>query len=129
MKFSFSKKQLNISLFLGLVWLANAVFQTFFNENPKWYDYSWFIFAIIYLGIYFYRKHYNYITIDNTFIRKNWWFGKKLLKKDIIKIKHYGGEFILKTTNKELKINLALIDTSTRIEIKKELEKLNAECI
>jgi hypothetical protein len=127
MKIRYKKKQVNLNLFLGIVWLANAIVQTVVNENPSWVDYIWYLLSGFYLITYFYQKKEKYLTIENGIIKQNWPFGKKLNLTEIKRIRHFAGEYILKTELNEMKINIALIDENSLSDLKSELKKLNTE--
>lgn len=77
MKIEYKKKQVNLNLFLGVLWLANAFIQTVVNKNPSWFDYIWYFLSGFYLLTYFYQKNEKYLTIENGIIKQNWPFGKK----------------------------------------------------
>ena len=127
MRIRYKKKQVNVNLFLGLIWLANGIVQTGFNENVGWYNYFWFLFSGIYLIIYFYQKKEKYLTLENGIIKQNWPFGKRMNLNEIKRIRHFAGDYILKSENKELTINIQLIDEESLLDLKMELKKLNAE--
>jgi len=129
MRIRYKKKQVNLNLFLGIVWLANAIVQTVVNENPSWFDYIWYLLSGFYLITYFYQKKEKYLTIENGIIKQNWPFGKKLNLTEIKRIRHFAGEYILKTELNEMKINIGLIDEESLSDLKSELKKLNAEWI
>ncbi|MDN3494275.1 hypothetical protein [Winogradskyella bathintestinalis] len=127
MRIRYKKKQVNINLILGLIWLANGIIQTGFNENAGWYDYFWFLLSGFYLIMYFYQKKEQYLTIENGIIKQNWPFGKKLNLNEIIRIKHFAGEYTLKSELQKMKINIDAIDEESLSELKTELKKLNVE--
>jgi hypothetical protein len=129
MRIRYKKKQVNLNLFLGIVWLANAIVQTVVNENPSWFDYIWYVLSGFYFITYFYQKKEKYLTIENGIIKQNWPFGKKLNLIEIKRIRHFAGEYILKTELNEMKINIGLIDEESLSDLKSELKKLNAEWI
>jgi len=58
MRIQYEKKQVNLNLYLGLLWLVNGIIQTVRNENVDLFDYFWFLISGIYLLIYFYLKIY-----------------------------------------------------------------------
>ncbi|MFC5196640.1 hypothetical protein ACFPH8_14980 [Bizionia hallyeonensis] len=127
MRIRYKKKQVNINLILGLIWLANGIIQTGFNENAGWYDYFWFLLSGFYLIMYFYQKKEQYLTIENGIIKQNWPFGKKLNLNEITRIKHFAGEYTLKSELQKMKINIDAIDEESLSELKTELKKLNVE--
>jgi len=125
MKISYKKKHLNINLILGLVWLVWFFVGVFVNEEPNWTDYGWLIISLSYLGLYFYQKHYTYLTIENGMININGPFGKKLNMNDLKQIKKFAGDYILKTDQKELTINTQIIDPNSLAQLDAELKKTN----
>jgi len=127
MKIPYKKKQLNINLILGIVWLINGIVQTYFDEKLRWYNFGWFILSGVYFIIYINQKTKNYLTIENGIIKENYPFGKKINLDEIKLIKHFAGDIILKTEKTELTINTLLIDEKSIPELKTELKKLNVE--
>ena len=127
MKIGYKKRHLNVNLIFGLIWLVWFFIGVFGKEEPNWTDYGWIVISLMYLGMYFYQKNYNYLTIENGFIKQNWPFGKKMNLNEIKRIRHFAGDYILKSENKELTINIQLIDEESLLELKTELKKLNAE--
>ena len=127
MKILYKKKQVKLNLIMGIFWLIYGIVLVVFNEDMNWFDYGWFVFSGIYLIIYFYQKKEKYLTLENGFIKQNWPFGKKMNLNEIKRIRHFAGDYILKSENKELTINIQLIDEESLLELKTELEKLNVE--
>ena len=127
MKIPYKKKQLNINLIFGIVWLINGIIQTYFDEKLRWYNFSWFILSGVYFIIYINQKTKNYLTIENGIIKENYPFGKKIYLDEIKLIKHFAGDIILKTEKTELTINTLLIDEKSIPELTTELKKLNVE--
>jgi len=127
MKIGYKKRQMNLNLFFGLIWFINGILQAVFNENPKWFDYFWFILSGLYLIIYFYQIKKKYLTIENGIIKQNWPFGKKINLTEIKQIRHFAGDYILKSEKKEMTINIQLINEESLSDLKTELKKLNVE--
>jgi hypothetical protein len=127
MKIGYKKRHLNVNLIFGLFWLLWFFIGVFGKEEPNWTDYGWIVISLMYLGMYFYQKNYNYLTIENGFIKQNWPFGKKMNLNEIKGIKHFAGEYILKSELKKMKINIQLINEESLLELKTELKKLDVE--
>ena len=127
MKIGYKKRHLNINLIVGLIWLVWFFIGVFGKEEPNWTDYGWIVISLMYLGMYFYQKNYNYLTIENGFIKQNWPFGKKMNLNEIKRIRHFAGEYILKSELKKMKINIQLINEESLLELKTELKKLDVE--
>jgi len=127
MKIGYKKRHLNVNLIFGLFWLLWFFIGVFGKEEPNWTDYGWIVISLMYLGMYFYQKNYNYLTIENGFIKQNWPFGKKMNLNEIKRIRHFAGEYILKSELKKMKINIQLINEESLLELKTELKKLDVE--
>ena len=127
MRIRYKKKQVNLILYLGLLWLVNGIFQIVFNENPKEIHYYWFVLSGLHLIIYFYQKKGEYLTIENGIIKQNWPFGKKINLDEVKNIRHFAGEYILKSESQKMKIDIQLIDEESLPTLKAELKKLNVE--
>ena len=127
MRIGYKKKQLKLNLIMGIVWLIYGIILVIFNEDVNWFEYGWFVFSAIYLIMYFYQKREKYLTLENGIIKQNWPFGKKMNLNEIKRIRHFAGDYILKSDKKELTINIQLIDEKSLLELKSELKKLNAE--
>ena len=127
MKIGYKKRHLNVNLIFGLIWLVWFFIGVFGKEEPNWTDYGWIVISLMYLGMYFYQKNYNYLTIENGVLRINGSFGKKINLAEIKRIKKFAGDYILKTSKKELTINTQIIDTNSLAKLNAALKKLNVE--
>ncbi len=127
MRIPYKKKQVKLNLIMGIIWLIYGIVLVIFNEDVNWFEYGWFIFSAIYFVIYFYQKKEKYLTLENGIIKQNWPFGKKMNLNEIKRIRHFAGDYILASENKELTINIQLIDEKSLLGLKTELKKLNAE--
>lgn len=127
MRVRYEKKQVNLNLYLGLFWLLNGIVKSVIDKNVDFFDCFWFLISGIYLCIFFYQKKEKYLTLENETIKQNWPFGKKIKLREIKAIKHFAGEFILKSELKKMKINISLIESESLFELKTELNKLDVE--
>ena len=127
MRIGYRKKQVKLNLIMGIIWLIYGIVLVVFNEDKNWIEYFWFVFSAIYFLMYFYQVKEKYLTIENGIIKQNWPFGKKMNLNEIKRIRHFAGDYILKSENKELTINIQLIDQESLIDLKTELKKLNVE--
>ena len=124
MKIKYKKEPLIVYLTAGFFWFMFFNVILFEKEELNWIDYGWIVMSIIYLGIFFYRKKYYYLTIINDNIRVNGPLGKELKLTEIKRIKKFAGDYIIKTDQKEIIINTQIIDSSSLKELDAELEKL-----
>ena len=127
MKIRFKKKRLYINLILGLVWTGLGVFSLLEDESLRWTDYGYLLAGILYIGHYLYDLNNQYLTIENGSIRKNvlYGFGNKINVNEINRIEKYAGDYIIRTLEKELKINTGLIEEKSLEEFNEILKKLN----
>jgi high-affinity Fe2+/Pb2+ permease len=125
MKIKYKKEPLIVYLTAGFFWFMFFNVILFEKEELNWIDYGWIVMSLIYLGIFFYRKKYYYLTIINDNIRVNGPLGKELKLTEIKRIKKFAGDYIIKTDQKEIIINTQIIDSSSLKELDAELEKLD----
>jgi hypothetical protein len=50
------------------------------------------------------------LTIQKGVLKQNWWFGKSIDAKKITAIKYFAGEYIVRSVQKEIRIDTNLID-------------------
>ena len=128
MKIPYKKKRdlsILISAILWGVYAGNGIIK----ESTDTFDYLALICSIGYFLYFLFDKKIYYLTIRDGIIKQNWPFGKKLNLIEIKRIRHFAGEYILKTELNEMKINIGLIDEESLSDLKSELKKLNAEWI
>lgn len=111
------------------MWLLVAIIQTYYEDKLSWFTYFWYIMATFYLGVHIYQKSQKYLSIENEVIKQNWPFGKKFHLNEIKKIKHFGGEYNLKTDSKQMKIKIDLVEKESLSKLVAELKKIKAEWI
>lgn len=127
MRIGYKKRHVNLNLFLGIIWFVFCLIGFLVREKPYWTTYGYLIMSIAYLTICFFQKKYKYIVIENGIIKVNSFSRKKLKLNEIIKIKKFAGDYILKTNKNELAINTQLIEPESLIQLNTELEKLDVE--
>lgn len=129
MKIAYKNKHIKLYLILGLVWLVFPLVGIFIADDPDWIDYSYLIISTMYLGGYLYQSKYQYLSIENGMLCVNGPLGKKLYLKDIRSIKKFAGDYILKSKDKEIAINIQTMDSSSQAQLLTELEKLDVEWV
>lgn len=127
MKIGYKKRYLIANLGLSLLWLVFFLIGIFIKEELHWADFGWSVISLMYLGFYLYQRKNQYLLIENGFIKKNDLFGKKFNLNEIIEIKKFGGDIILKTDSREMKIDTQLIEPDSLALLKTQLEKLNID--
>ncbi|OBX25998.1 hypothetical protein LX77_00315 [Gelidibacter algens] len=131
MKIRYQKKQLRITLIFGTLWFIFGIIQIFLlsSDEGDWINYLWMVLSLAYFGMYAYQHYNQYLTLENGFIKKGSPFAKKINLTEIRQIKHFAGDYILKTDNSQLEINIALIDPASLSELNMELKKLDVEWV
>ena len=128
MKILYSKKQRKYHFFYALFWLLLGITGLFFSERKLSLIYLLHIFLSI---IYFYKylKGTNYLIIEKGVLKQNYIFGKKMNLSEIKTIKHFAGEYILRTYKRKMTINISCVDQSSLLDLTTELKKLDVKRI
>ena len=127
MKILYSKKKRKIDLFQGLFWILLGVLGLLFSNRKNVFFYLYFIMGLIHIYLYFKVKYY--LSIENNIIKQNYIFGKKMDLSEIKSIKHFAGEYILRTYKRKMTINISCVDQSSLLDLTTELKKLDVKRI
>ena len=127
MKILYSKKKRKIDLFQGLFWILLGVLGLLFSDRKNVFFYLYLIMGLIHIYLYFKVKYY--LSIENNIIKQNYIFGKKMDLSEIKSIKHFAGEYILRTDKRKMTINISWVDQSSLLDLKDELKKLDAQWV
>ena len=126
MKILYSKKRRKYDLFQGLFWILLFILGLL-SDRKNVFFYLYLIMGLIH--IYLYLKVKYYLTIENNLIKQNYIFGKKIDLSEIKSIKHFAGEYILRTDTRKMIINLSWVDQNSHSELKGELKRLKAQWV
>lgn len=113
MEIKYNPKPLKIGFIAGIAFLLIAITSIIFGDSQL---YFFFGIGLIYIVIGVYRIKVNYVTAKDGYLKRD--FGKKILLKDIIEVKRFAGDYIFKTREREVIIDINAVD-------KKSLEKLD----
>ena len=127
MKILYSKKKRKIDLFQGLFWILLGVLGLLFSDRKNVFFYLYLIMGLIHIYLYFKVKYY--LSIENNIIKQNYIFGKKMDLSEIKSIKHFAGEYILRTYKRKMTINISCVDQSSLLDLTTELKKLDVKRI
>ena len=94
------------------------------GEFENWSDSSLLVIGTVYTFISAYNYFNQYLTIEEGSIRNNSVFSKKMLLSDVKVFKKFAGEYILKTSSKELRIDTSLIEPESLVKLDKFLADL-----
>lgn len=129
MNFGYKKRHMNINLIFGLIWFVWFFVGILSKDVLTGIDYGWIFISAMYLIRYYHQRQKKYITIADGVIKDNDWFGKKLLISEIVQVKEFAGNYIIKTDKKELVINTDILDPKSLPDLIEELKKFNVEWV
>lgn len=124
MKIPFKQRSTNLYLLMGILWMVVFVSNIWTKEKWRWLDVGFMMISLAYFGCYLYQKRYHYVSIDNGMVVVSGPLGKKMHVTEIQRIKKFAGEYILKSDQRELRINTQLIPSEAVTDLETELEKL-----
>ena len=127
MKILYSKKRRKNDLFYTIFCLLMGIFSFFLSDTNQILFYLLMSLGLI--SLYHYIKVKYYLTLENNEIKQNYIFGKKIKLSEIKSIKHFAGEYILRTDTRKMTINTSWIDQSSLEDLKGELIKLDAQWV
>ena len=123
-KFKYIHKRIWINLILGIVWIILGTVSVLYNDNeliPGWQ----IGFGLIYFGLYFYQKNFQYIEIKDGEIISHFQFGKRLSLNAITKVKYFAGEYTLEEGKKKLTISLENLNSDDKLKLKDLLDSIS----
>ena len=127
MKILYNKKRRKYELFQGIFWILVFILGVLFSERKNVFLYLYLIMGLIHFYLHLKVKYY--LSIKNNIIKQNYIFGKKIDLSEIKSIKHFAGEYILRTDTGKMKIDIGLIEKSSLAELRDELKKLNVQWV
>ena len=127
MKILYSKKRRKYDLFYTIFCLLIGILSLFFSETNHKFLYLYMPLGLI--SLYRYIKVKYYLIIEKDVLKQNYIFGKKIDLSEIKSIKHFDGEYILRTDTGKMKIDTGSIEKSSLAELKDELKKLDVQWI
>lgn len=127
MKILYSKKRRKYDLFYSIFCLLIGILSLFFSETNHMFFYLYMPLGLI--SLYRYIKVKYYLIIEKGVLKQNYIFGKKINLSDIKSIKHFAGEYILRTDTRKMTIDISSIEKSSLVDLKGELTKLDAQWV
>ncbi|MCM5663229.1 hypothetical protein [Galbibacter mesophilus] len=109
LKINYNPKILKRDLYLGVAWEILAIATLFLAKGNYWLLSVNLILATLYHGRFVYRNMKPYLLIENGVLTKNSFPKKSMKLCDITRIKKFGEDFELETSEEKIKINAALI--------------------
>jgi hypothetical protein len=127
MKILYSKKRRKYDLFYTIFCLLIGMLSLFFSETNHMFIYLYMPLGLI--SLYRYIKVKYYLIVEKGVLKQNYIFGKKMDLSEIKSIKHFAGEYILRSETRKMIINLSWVDQNSHSELKGELTKLDAQWV
>ena len=127
MKILYSKKRRKYDLFYTIFCLLIGILSLFFSETNHMFLYLYMPLGLI--SLYRYIKVKYYLIIEKGVLKQNYIFGKKIDLSEIKSIKHFAGDYILRTDKRKLTINISWVDQSSLLNLTTELKKLDVKWI
>ena len=127
MKILYSKKRRKYDLFYTIFCLLIGMLSLFFSETNHMFIYLYMPLGLI--SLYRYIKVKYYLIVEKGVLKQNYIFGKKIDLSEIKSIKHFAGEYILRTDKRKMTINISWVDQSSLLDLKDELKKLDVKWV
>lgn len=109
MKIYYNKKQLNIALIFGIIWIVIGTVSIVGNSDNSFLS-GFLGIGILYLILYFIKKYNPYVLVTDEYIQVHNFIRKKIQLKDIVAITYFAGDYTIKSSDKELTIDTNFID-------------------
>ena len=127
MKILYSRKKRKYDLFYIIFCLLIGILSLFFSETNHKFFYLYMPLGLI--SLYRYIKVKYYLIIEKDVLKQNYIFSKKMELSEIKSIKHFAGEYILRTDKRKMRIDIGSIEKSSLAELRDELKKLDVQWI
>ncbi|MGA9239555.1 hypothetical protein [Robiginitalea sp.] len=125
MKIHYSKKRLRSHLIQGLLWLVFSITLLVIDASfLNGMGIGYLVMAALFMGSYFYERHYGYLTLKADTIQKNTLIGKPIRLSEIRRIKKFAGDYILETETAKMTINTQIIAPDSLEKLDKALSVL-----
>ena len=127
MKILYSKKKRKYELFRCISNFLMFLMVLYYDMDNLFFLLLFFCLSL--LSFYLFIKTKHYLIIEDNIIKQNYIFGKKMNLAKIKTIKHFAGEYILRTEKRKMTINISWVDQSSLLDLTTELKKLDVKWI
>ena len=127
MKILYSKKKRKYELFRCISNFLIFLMVLYYDMDNLFFLLLFFCLSL--LSFYLFIKTKHYLIIEDNIIKQNYIFGKKMNLSEIKTIKHFAGEYILRTYKRKMTINISWVDQSSLLDLTTELKKLDVKWI
>lgn len=104
MTVNYSKKRLFFNLFLGVLWFFIGASYLVGEEKLMWHHYGFVVIGLLYLSTFLFEFFKKYFKITSQEIVLFGLKNKKIAFKDLVEIKYFAGDYILKDKNQSITI-------------------------
>lgn len=104
MTVNYSKKRLFFNLFLGILWFFIGASYLVGEEKQMWHHYGFLVIGLLYLSTFLFEFFKKYFKITSQEIVLFGLKNKKIAFKDLVEIKYFAGDYILKDKNQSITI-------------------------
>lgn len=104
MTVNYSKKRLFFNLFLGILWFFIGASYLVGEEKQMWHHYGFVVIGLLYLSTFLFEFFKKYFKITSQEIVLFGLKNKKIAFKDLVEIKYFAGDYILKDKNQSITI-------------------------
>lgn len=129
LKIKYSEKRRKFCFVFSMVWFFLILAQFLASKQVHWFDYIMPILGFLTTFFYALQYYCPYLIIQNGMLMTELPFGKKIFLNDVIQIKSFAGDIILKGKYNEVRIITELMDPNEVARLKEELKKLNVAWI
>ncbi|WP_439151320.1 hypothetical protein [Winogradskyella sp.] len=98
-----------------------GIFQLFLMKDQWWLGLGWIVLSLMFIVAFLYQRKQKYITITDDYIKENKPFGKRMKTSEIIDIKYFSEDYIIKSETEEIRINSNYIDEVSLDIVKNKL--------
>ena len=129
MKILYSKKKRKYELFRCISNFLMFLMVLYYDMDNLFFLLLFFCLSLLSFYLFIKTKRTNYLIIEKGVLKQNYIFGKKIELSDIKSIKHFAGEYILRTEKRKMTITIDVIDKSSLLDLTTELKKLDVKWI
>lgn len=123
-KVNYNEKVLKQHLVLAILWFAIAIVSGFFGSSLTSVSVGFYLASISYIVIHVVQKKRGYVVLKDGELTIRNLIPKKIEVADVIQTRRFAGDLILKSKEKEVKIDLSLVNQEEMEKLQKELNRL-----
>ena len=123
MKILYNKRQQTFLLLWGIVWLVLG--SVSYIIEPSRFISLGLIMGIAYICIYGFRKTFHYAVLDENSIKKVGLTKQIINLDDVVSVRKFAGDYIIKTKARTMTLNTNLIDKQSLPELKRFFDILD----